>query len=114
MNVFRRFAMSSVALATCALVAACESEPSEAEMTAAINQTYASINSDVGGIGNFIKKDLSTKVKSLKKFGCAQAKGKPGFLCDFEVTISSPIRDETKKETARFVKSDKGWSMMEK
>lgn len=105
---------SVIVLAACALLAACSGEPSDSDMKAAIEQTFGGMNEQLGGVGKLIGKDLSTKVKAFKKLGCAEAKGNPGFACDFEMTVDGPLGTKTEKASARFVKGDKGWAVFEK
>lgn len=100
--------------AACGLLAACSGEPSETDMKAAVEQTFGGMNEQLGGVGKLIGKDLSTKVKSFKKLACAEAKGNPGFACDFEMTVNGPLGEQNQKASARFVKGDKGWTVFEK
>lgn len=105
---------SAVVLAACALLAACGGEPSESDMKAAVEQTFGGMNEQLGGVGKLIGKDLSTTVKAFRKLACAEAKGNPGFACDFEMTVDGPLGVKTEKGSARFVKGDKGWAVLEK
>lgn len=100
--------------AACVLLAACSGEPSEADMKTAVEQTFGGMNEQLGGVGKLIGKDLSTKVKSFKKLACAEAKGNPGFACDFEMVVAGPLGEQTQKASGRFVKGDKGWTVLEK
>lgn len=100
--------------AACGLLAACSGEPSEADMKAAVEQTFGGMNEQLGSVGKLIGKDLSTKVKGFKKLACAEAKGNPGFACDFEMTVNGPLGEKTEKASGRFVKGDKGWAVFEK
>jgi hypothetical protein len=105
--------IAAVSLA-CALLVACSGEPSEADMKAAVEQTFGGMNEQLGGVGKLIGKDLSTKVKGFKKLACAEAKGNPGFACDFEMTVDGPLGEKTEKASGRFVKGDKGWAVLGK
>ncbi|WP_043743266.1 hypothetical protein [Paramagnetospirillum magneticum] len=100
-----------VVSAACALLAACGGEPSESDMKSAVEQTFGGMNEQLGGVGKLIGKDLSTKVKSFKKLACAEAKGNPGFACDFQMVVDGPLGEKTEKASARFVKGDKGWAV---
>lgn len=100
--------------AACLALAACSGEPSESDMKAAVEQTFGGMNEQLGGVGKLIGKDLSTKVKAFKKLACAEAKGNPGFACDFQMTVDGPLGEKTEKASARFVKGDKGWAVLEK
>ena len=112
-----RFAIAKpliVVSAACALLAACGGEPSEADMKTAVEQTFGGMNEQLGGVGKLIGKDLSSKVKTFKKLACAEAKGNPGFACDFEMTVTGPLGEQSQKASGRFVKGDKGWAVLEK
>jgi hypothetical protein len=98
----------------CGLLAACSGEPSESDMKTAVEQTFGGMNEQLGGVGKLIGKDLSTKVKGFKKLACAEAKGNPGFACDFEMTVDGPLGEKTEKASGRFVKGDKGWAVFGK
>ncbi|RAU23095.1 hypothetical protein CU669_02720 [Paramagnetospirillum kuznetsovii] len=104
----------SLVLAACAALAACDGDPSDADMKAAVEQTYGSINKELGSVGKMIGKDLTTTIKAFKKLGCAKAEGNPGYRCDFEMTLNGPLGEKTEKASGRFVKGDKGWAVMEK
>lgn len=114
MTGFRRFAMLSVAFSACALLTACGGEPSEADLKAAVEQTYSNVNKEMNSVGKLIGKDFSTKVKAFKKLACAKPEGKPGYSCDFEMTVDGPMGESTQKGSARFVKGDTGWTVMDK
>jgi hypothetical protein len=110
-NVATSFAAVSLA---CMALAACSGEPSETDMKAAVEQTFGGMNEQLGGVGKLIGKDLSTKIKGFKKLACAEAKGNPGFACDFEMTVDGPLGEKTEKASGRFVKGDKGWAVFGK
>ncbi|KIL97375.1 hypothetical protein CCC_00436 [Paramagnetospirillum magnetotacticum MS-1] len=100
-----------VVSSACLALAACSGEPSESDMKAAVEQAYGSVNAQLGGVGKLIGKDLSTKVKSFKKLACSEAKGNPGFACDFQMVVDGPLGEKTENASARFVKGDKGWAI---
>jgi hypothetical protein len=100
-------------VAACGLLTAC-GEPSESDMKSAVENTFNGMNSQLGGVGKLIGKDLSTKILSFKKLACAEAKGNPGYACDFEMALDGPLGQKTEKGSARFVKGDKGWAVMDK
>ncbi|MDO8606882.1 MAG: hypothetical protein Q7R40_10130 [Phaeospirillum sp.] len=114
MTGFRRAASLSVVFTACALLTACGGEPSDTDMKAAVEQTFGGINKELDGVGKLIGKDLATKVKAFKKVACAKPEGKPGYACDFEMTLTGPLGEKTEKASGRFVKDDKGWTVMEK
>jgi hypothetical protein len=114
MSAIRRAKALSVTIAACAALAACGGEPSESDLKAAMEQTFGGINQELGNVGKMIGKDLTTKVQAMKKLGCAKAEGNPGYRCDFEMTISGPLGEQTQKASGRFVKGDKGWAVFEK
>jgi hypothetical protein len=111
---FRRATGMFLAVAACSMLAACDGDPSDSDMKMAVEQTYGAMNKELGGVGKMIGKDLSTKVKALKKLGCAKAEGNPGYRCDFEMAVDGPLGEKTEKASGRFVKGDKGWTVMEK
>ncbi|OAN52174.1 hypothetical protein A6A04_00245 [Paramagnetospirillum marisnigri] len=110
----RSFKGLSVAVLACATLAACGGEPSDGDMKAAVEETYKSLNKDLGSVGSLIGKDLSTKIKALRKISCAKADGTPGYRCDFEMTVDGPLGEKTEKASGRFVKGDKAWTVLEK
>jgi len=114
MSAIRRARALSVTFAACVALAACGGEPSEADMKSAMDQTFGGFNEKLDDVGKLIGKDLSTKVKAMKKLGCAKAEGNPGYRCDFEMTLNGPLGEQTQKASARFVKGDTGWAALEK
>ncbi|MBI3443939.1 MAG: hypothetical protein HY055_00865 [Magnetospirillum sp.] len=114
MTRFARAKSPLITIATCALLVACGGEPSESDMKGAVEQTYGGMNKELDGVGKLIGKDLTTKVKTFKKLACAEAKGSPGYTCDFEMTVDGPLGAQTQKASGRFVKGDKAWTVMEK
>lgn len=111
---FRRATALSAVVFACALLTACGGEPSESDMKAAVEDTFGGMNKELGSVGKMIGKDLTTKVKSLKKLGCAKAEGNPGYRCDFEMLVDGPLGEKTEKASGRFIKGDKAWSVLEK
>jgi hypothetical protein len=114
MSVLRRARALSVAVVACAGLAACGGEPSEADMKSAMEQIFKGINEELDGVGKVVGKDLTTKVQAMKKLGCAKAEGNPGYRCDFTMTITGPMGELSQKASGRFVKSDSGWTVLEK
>lgn len=113
MSVFRRSTILSLTFAACALLTACDGEPSESDMKGAVGQTFGGVNKELASMAKLVGKDLSTKIKSFKKLACAKPEGKPGYACDFEMTVDGPLGESKEKGSARFVKGDKGWTVME-
>lgn len=114
MTGFRRLTTLSAVVSACALLTACGGEPSDGDMKAAVEKTFGGINKELDDVGKMIGKDLSTKVKAFKKLACAKPEGKPGYTCDFEMTLTGPLGEKTEKASGRFVKEDRGWTVMEK
>lgn len=114
MTRFTRAKPLLITAAACVLLAACGGEPSESDMKGAVEKTFGGVNDELKDVGKVIGKDLSTKVTAFKKLACAEAKGNPGYACDFEMSVDGPLGAQTQKASGRFVKSDKGWTVMEK
>ena len=113
MSAFRPIPVLSVAFAACIALTACGGEPSESDLKGAVEQTFGGVNKELASMAKLVGKDLSTKIKSFKKLACAKPEGKPGYACDFEMTVDGPLGESSQKASARFVKGDKGWTVME-
>lgn len=96
----------------------CSGEPSEADIRSAferdITKGSQSLNETAQKFGNAGKAltDMlgKTEIHSVKKIGCIAAKDAPGFVCDVEVDMTSPLAGRKKDMTsARFVKGPDGW-----
>ena len=113
MSAFRRVTVLALAFAACTALTACGGEPSESDLKGAVEQTFGGVNKELAGMAKLVGKDLSTTIKSFKKLACAKPEGKPGYACDFEMTVDGPLGESSQKASARFVKGDKGWTVME-
>lgn len=122
-----RFALPLMAL----LLGACglfDKEPTEAEMKQAVERNIQ-IDNPLNG--------MTVQISDLKKIACADAKDKPGYICDYTMTASMSFHSnegtsggqqhanavnqlmmmlnggrpmvETTAATSRFVKSDGQW-----
>jgi hypothetical protein len=107
------------ALAAAALlIGGCAMEPSEADIKVALEKDIAknaeSIDSAgkmFGGAGKALTDAIGKpELHAVKKIGCVQAKDAPGFVCDIEIDMTSPLAGRGKDmATARFVKGPEGW-----
>ena len=100
------------------LVAGCAMEPSEADIKAALEKDIAKSAESIdsagkmfGGAGKALTDAIGKpELHAVKKIGCAEAKDAPGFVCDIEVDMTSPLAGRGKDmATARFVKGPEGW-----
>lgn len=109
-------------LALVLTAAGCSMEPSDADLQSALEKSMVRTNESLnqtaqmfGGAGKALT-DMIGKVEvhSVRKIGCVQAAGSPGYVCDFEVDMTVPIAGRSKKmEKARFVKGPEGWVIAE-
>lgn len=96
----------------------CSGEPSEKDIRAALDKDAAkhsqALNQTAqvfGGAGKALTDMIGTmEIHAVKKIGCVEAKDAPGFVCDVEVDMTSPLAGRKKDMTsARFVKGPDGW-----
>ncbi|GAA0779910.1 hypothetical protein GCM10009108_18910 [Castellaniella ginsengisoli] len=96
------------------LLAACSSEPSQADLQAAVQKAVdrqnESMQSMVGGVLDMPKFALN----GVEKLSCTSSRDKPGYVCDIRLDITRPLVGRTVDQaTARFIKTDQGWEQME-
>lgn len=89
----RRVGRAAIVAAVCCLLAACDRPPSDADVRDALGK-------GLGVFGDAAKKDLA----QLKVIGCVKAQPS-GFKCDWTWPFGPG--------TGRFVKSDRGWEILE-
>lgn len=112
MTGIRSIGRKAALAALCGLLVACGGEPSEADMRAAVEGDLAKTNAQLGAVGRLVGADATIKVKALRKLACVQPKEQPGYSCDYEATFDGPLGENTRKASARFVKSDTGWTVL--
>ncbi len=108
----------AILVAAVLLGAGCAMEPSEADIKAALEKDMAKSAESIdsagkmfGGAGKALTDAIGKpELHAVKKIGCAEAKDAPGFVCDIEVDMTSPLAGRGKDmATARFVKGPEGW-----
>lgn len=110
----RKIAAIMVALAGVATLSACDSEPSAADIQAAMqadaDKTSAGVAGLVGGNQN-VKNMVRVEIEKVQKLGCV--KDGPGYRCDIIVEREVPIvGDQTENTSVRLSKGDAGWVVM--
>lgn len=97
------------------LLTACDgSEPSESDISDAINKQFKAQLEQSAGI--FDEKDIT--IRYIKKIGCNKAEDKGGYLCDVDVDIDVKLpfvgtQNQKGVQSLRFVKTDNGWSVVQ-
>lgn len=111
-----------VLLALLLTAAGCSMEPSDADLKSAIEKSMSKTNESLnqtaqmfGGAGKALTDMIGqVEVHGVRKIGCVQADGSPGYVCDFEIDMTVPFAGRSKKmEKARFVKGPDGWVIAE-
>ena len=112
-----RFRSTAALAAASIMLAACSGEPSSADVKAAFEQAIAQVNratQAIAGSSDSARKMLQTTLYDAKKIACKKADGYPGYRCDVEIDIESPLIGRTKQvDSVRLVKGDKGWQVMQ-
>lgn len=94
-------------------LAGCSSGPSEGDIGKVVKAEIEKSNHQFDNIaGGMMKGKMQTELHSVKKIGCKEAEGSPGYNCDVEIDATAPMVGRH-KETAkiRFVKGDDGWKI---
>jgi outer membrane lipoprotein-sorting protein len=92
------------------LLLGCSSEPSEADIKAAVQAQYDAVNSLSGMFG--MKKDIAN-LTSVEKVGCSSVRDKV-FRCDVVVTGGNAITGEGKSTASLLLmKTKEGWAEVE-
>jgi hypothetical protein len=112
----------SIAVRLCALapvsllIAGCSGEPSEADIRAVYEAEIAKTNEQMINLGGEQAANLlgKSELHSITKLACKEADQTSGYNCDVEVDMSVPLLGRsTQMRTRRFVKSDKGWVVID-
>jgi hypothetical protein len=104
---------------TFAILSACSNEPSETDISRAVEKQIDQMNSTVKGMAGALVGGQSTaklgdafayKVISLRKLGC-KADG-AAFVCDVEMDTEAPFVGRQKSvRPLRLVKASDGWQV---
>ena len=103
-------------LCAASLLAACSSEPSDADIKAAVEVQFKEIEASQAQL-KAMGLDVSIKLVSLKKIGCSKDKEGAAYICDVQATteIKNPLTGKLESKEAtdklRLVKGDKAWSI---
>ncbi len=93
----------------CALLAACSPEPSEQEISDALQSTMDQAKAQIGALGN----TMVPTIRNVRKIGCKSA-DQGGYACDIEYDVSGGLTSGSRHvvNSGRMVKSSKGWTFM--
>lgn len=101
-----------LAMAACLLVAACEREPTEAEIRGAVERRLADTTQpllDATGPARELASNLVPTLKSVRKLACSKAE-RGGFYCDVEIVLTTKVTGDHKTTSSRrFVRTETGW-----
>ncbi|WP_156994491.1 hypothetical protein [Tatumella morbirosei] len=97
-------------------LAGCNSEPSETEITQAVQKNIDQANAQVQKMaGSAIQTDgFMTKLHSLRKISCDQTGKGEQYNCKVEVDITAPFVGERKTVSQiSLVKDNDGWDVVQ-
>ena len=99
-------------LPLCMLLAACSSEPSEAELSDAVHGQYDTFNRQTQEAMGRLVPDTQFVVHSVRKVVCTPIATPAGFDCDVEVDMTTPGigRDKSIKHI-ELETIDSGWQV---
>jgi len=89
---------------SCFILSGCDSEPSENDISNALNQSIESGNSAVRAINPNASQQMLRKLNSVKKIDCVKESDK-SYKCNAEVAINN----ENRTTSVRLLKTDDGW-----
>jgi len=95
------------------ILTGCSSEPSGSDIEKAIQTSVGQAQQMANSSqeGKMLTEAFgSTTIHAVKKLGCVQAQGQPGYRCDIELDATAPLVGRTKTtSTIRLVKGSDGW-----
>jgi len=70
-----------------------------------VNAVFGAFSGKEGG--------LSLTIENVQKLACQKAEPQPGYNCDMIVHMKMGEHQQQQQQSARFVKSDQGWLIVE-
>ncbi len=104
------------ATAIVVVLAGCNSEPSETDITQAVQKNIDAANAQIQKMaGSALRTDgFMTKLNSLRKISCDQTGKGNQYNCQAEVDITAPFVGERKSVTRiSLVKDNDGWDVVQ-
>lgn len=89
------------------LLAGCDSEPSENDISNALNKSIESGNSAIKAINPDVSQAMLRKLNSVKKIDCIKESDKT-YKCNAEININN----ENRTTPIRLLKTDDGWKVV--
>jgi outer membrane murein-binding lipoprotein Lpp len=102
-NIMKKYAFVAIILSSF-LLAGCDSEPSENDISNALNKSIESGNSAVRAINPNAPEAMLRKLNSVKKIDCIKESDK-SYKCNAEVSINN----ENRTTPVNLLKTDDGW-----
>lgn len=105
-NKMKKYTFVAVILSTF-LLAGCDSEPSENDISNALNKSIESGNSAIRSINPNASETMLRTLKSVKKVDCQKESDK-SYKCNAEVAINN----ENRMTQIKLLKTDDGWKVI--
>jgi outer membrane murein-binding lipoprotein Lpp len=106
-NKMKKYTLVAAVIISSFLLAGCDSEPSENDISNALNQSIESGNSAVRAINPNASQQMLRKLNSVKKIDCAKESDK-SYKCNAEISINN----ENRTTPVRLLKTDDGWKVI--
>ena len=108
-----KFIIATTLLFPIVVTAKSLSEPSSAELNAALTAKTEEVQAALNDI------NMEVAYNKIDKLSCAPSKGKPGVICDMKIDMTVTTYKTRKDrvvvyETYRLIKNDSKWIIMEK
>ncbi len=92
---------------SCFILSGCDSEPSEKDISSALNKSIESGNSAIRAINPNVSQEMLRKLNSVKKIDCIKETDK-SYKCNAEISINN----ENRTTPVKLLKTDDGWKVI--
>lgn len=106
-NKMKKYTLVAAVIISSFLLAGCDSEPSEQDISVALNKSIESGNSAIRAINPNASQEMLRKLNSVKKIDCAKESDK-SYKCNAEININN----ENRTTPIRLLKTDDGWKVI--
>jgi hypothetical protein len=103
-NKMNKYTLVAAVIISSFLLAGCDNEPSEQDISVALNKSIESGNSAVRAINPDVSQAMLRKLNSVKKIDCAKESDK-SYKCNAEISINN----ENRTTSVTLLKTDDGW-----
>lgn len=103
----KKYTLVAAVIISSFLLAGCDSEPSEQDISVALNKSIESGNSAIRAINPNASQEMLRKLNSVKKIDCVKESDK-SYKCNAEISINN----ENRTAPVKLLKTESGWKVI--